>query len=346
MNPSPVSIYDPVTYKNDFLFKEELQHIFHSSFSIKNFPFAQRLDLFAVVEPGEKALFFDVGKEELCGTETLDRLVEMYHIPWSSVEIVLSHFHDDHDGCVQHCINKGVTHVYHGPRLCFSQERKQVFLQRTGILKKGDKELEPFVDFFLQRNRFSPEVEAVLREVPEGKVFSIAGYAFKVVYTPGHTPEHISLYEPDKNILFAGDFVLDAAPGVMQFIPDSHMLEKYLHELGKAREANLSALYMSHHEVLFNIEEANVLISKQIDSYDHPLRKVLAQFIPGEWLDAYDVALRYCSDRAGDFKKRDCSFRIRKIANMYAYLDFLVSRGLLEKRLSSDGRDVFLSIRV
>ena len=139
MNPSPASIYDPVTYKNDFLFKEELPHIFHSSFSIKNFPFAQRLDLFAVVEPGEKALFFDVGKEELCGTEALDRLVETYHIPWSSVEIVLSHFHDDHDGCVQHCINKGVTHVYHGPRLRFSQERKRVFLQRTGILKKVTK---------------------------------------------------------------------------------------------------------------------------------------------------------------------------------------------------------------
>lgn len=53
MNPSPVSIYDPVTYKNDFLFKEELQHIFHSSFSIKNFSFCCKgLILFAVVEPG------------------------------------------------------------------------------------------------------------------------------------------------------------------------------------------------------------------------------------------------------------------------------------------------------
>ena len=124
------------------------------------------------------------------------------------------------------------------------------------------------------------------------------------------------------------------------------LLLRYLHELGKAREANLSALYMSHHKVLFNMKEANVLISKQIDSYDHPLRKVLAQFIPGEWLDAYDVALRYCSGRVGDFKEQDCNFRIRKIANMYAYLDFLVSRGLLKKRLSSDGRDIFSSIRV
>ena len=58
------------------------------------------------------------------------------------------------------------------------------------------------ISFYRKEIRFAPEVEAVLREVPEGKVFSIAGYAFKVVYTPGHTPEHISLYEPDKNISF------------------------------------------------------------------------------------------------------------------------------------------------
>ncbi len=338
------SIYDSVTYESRYLLREDFPGIFHSSFCIDGFPLAKRLDLFAVVEPGVKALFFDVGKEELCGTEALDRIVEEYNIPWSAVEIVISHFHDDHDGCLQYCVDKGVTRVFHGPRVAYSDERKHTFLQRSGIAKNSDSDLEVYSEFFMQKNRFSSEVEAVLQEVEEGSVFSIAGYNFEVVYTPGHTPEHISLYEPNKKIMFAGDFVLDAAPGVMQFISCAHMLEQYLDKLTWTKQANLQALFMSHHRALFSTEEINALIGKQIASYDHSLHKVIAQFSFGEWLDAYEVACRYCSSYTGGLQGLASNPRIRKITNMYAYLDCLEGRGFLEKKISTDGREVYFLV--
>lgn len=341
MSKNPAAIYDSVSFTTNFLMKEDLPNIFRSSFSIKNFPLAKRLDLFAVVEPNKKILLFDLGKEVLCGTEGLDCLVENYHVPWSSVEIVLSHFHDDHDGCLQYCVEKGVTKIYHGPRIPYSEKNKEAFLRRSGTLRQGDVGLEEYVDFFLQKDRFPSEVEVLLQEVHEGHVFSIAGYNFKVAYTPGHTPEHISLYEPDKKILFAGDFVLEASPGVMQFIPEAHLLDRYLKALHWAYDEKFSALYMSHRDSLFDSNEINTLISKQIASYQHPLDKVMSQFSEGEWLDAYEVAQRYCSTYKGGLAGLVGDPRIRKVSNMYGYLDYLYEKGHLKHDISSDCRDMY-----
>ncbi len=43
-------------------------------------------------------------------------------------------------------------------------------------------------------------------EVPD--VIEAKEYSFQVLYTPGHSPDHISLYEPDKKWAFTGDLLL------------------------------------------------------------------------------------------------------------------------------------------
>ncbi len=41
--------------------------------------------------------------------------------------------------------------------------------------------------------------------VPDGALIETAHYRFQVVYTPGHSPDHLCLYEPDQGWLFTGD---------------------------------------------------------------------------------------------------------------------------------------------
>jgi len=41
--------------------------------------------------------------------------------------------------------------------------------------------------------------------VSDGEVIETDHYRFEVVYTPGHSPDHICLYEPDRGWLFTGD---------------------------------------------------------------------------------------------------------------------------------------------
>lgn len=43
------------------------------------------------------------------------------------------------------------------------------------------------------------------RPLSDGEVIETDRYRFQVVYTPGHAPDHICLYEPDQGWLFSGD---------------------------------------------------------------------------------------------------------------------------------------------
>lgn len=39
----------------------------------------------------------------------------------------------------------------------------------------------------------------------DGAVIRTERYAFQIIYTPGHSPDHLCLYEPDQGWLFSGD---------------------------------------------------------------------------------------------------------------------------------------------
>lgn len=43
------------------------------------------------------------------------------------------------------------------------------------------------------------------KELPEQKAFSIGPFTFDVLFTPGHSPDHVSLYFADKSTVVAGD---------------------------------------------------------------------------------------------------------------------------------------------
>ncbi len=43
------------------------------------------------------------------------------------------------------------------------------------------------------------------RGLEEGEEIEVDGYRFQAIYTPGHSPDHICLYEPQREWLFSGD---------------------------------------------------------------------------------------------------------------------------------------------
>lgn len=43
------------------------------------------------------------------------------------------------------------------------------------------------------------------KQLAEGEMITTENFNFRVVYTPGHSPDHICLYEPERGWLFSGD---------------------------------------------------------------------------------------------------------------------------------------------
>ena len=55
------------------------------------------------------------------------------------------------------------------------------------------------------------------RYLKGGEVLSYAGYDFKVLHTPGHTPGGVCLYLPEEGVLFSGDTLFAAGFGRVDF---------------------------------------------------------------------------------------------------------------------------------
>lgn len=340
MGATTLQLFPDITYEAREFLTESKPGIFHSIYDIQNFYFTNRLDLFAVVDPGVKALFFDVGMDALCGTRMLDAIVEQNDLTWDNVEVVVSHFHDDHDDNLAYCISKGLTTAFHGPHIPFSPERSDVFLLRSGALHEQDEAIRPYVNFLINEGRFTPEVAACLQPIEEGHVFQVGDYELEVIYTPGHTPEHISLVDRKNKLLFAGDHILDSAPGLMQFDPDLHLLGRFFESLRDIRAMELETIYMSHHDTLHDVDAIKAFIDAIVARYDKPLSKVTALLeAEGDELTAYDVARRYYSYLPnGGLEGQPDHLRVRRIAIILGYLEYLAEEGVLVRTLSSDGR--------
>lgn len=51
------------------------------------------------------------------------------------------------------------------------------------------------------------------KPLPSDASFEIGSYTFTCLYTPGHAPDHISLYLPEEGILLAGDVIFKQSIG-------------------------------------------------------------------------------------------------------------------------------------
>lgn len=74
----------------------------------------------------------------------------------------------------------------------------------------------------------SPEPDLLLAE---GDTISFGNYTLQVLYTPGHTPGHVSFYEPTAKIIFDGDVLF--ADGIGRTDLPGGNFETLLHSINE-----------------------------------------------------------------------------------------------------------------
>ncbi len=338
------SLYGSTAYTSELLLDENQPHIFHSSFKVENFRFTDRLDLYSIAEHQGKILFVDVGKKELCGTVALDGVVEHAQSTWENAEVFITHLHDDHDGNLSYVIDKGVKTVWLGPVPEYDPGLGITFMMRTGDLKYETnlEEVKQAIDRHMKKRQDRYAYGPAIKHIRSGRVLSVGGYLFEAISTPGHAYEHMSLLERDKGILFAGDHILDAAPGIMQYDENSNMLLKFLNSLRFIRSLNLNTVYLSHHEPLRGQNEVYNFITKQLRSYVKPVETISQLLHETGETDVYSMAVKfYEHNHQRLFRDLNGLMRQRKISIMYGYLDYLVAAKNLHRSIAPDGRFLY-----
>jgi glyoxylase-like metal-dependent hydrolase (beta-lactamase superfamily II) len=125
--------------------------------------------------------------------------------------------------------------------------------------------------------------------VNEGDMLDIGDFHFRCVATPGHSPGHTSLYEPNKKILVAGDHILfDITPNIAYWLEMEDALGQYLASLEKVNALDVKLVLTGHRRLVHDLHKR---VKELQVHHRNRLNEVLVALSDGEQ-DALQIAPR------------------------------------------------------
>ena len=181
---------------------------------------------------------------------------------------------------------------------------------------------------------YSPSRLVELTPVADGDVIRVGNYELRCIYTPGHTPGHICLYDEKNKIFFSGDHILfDITPNITNWMTREDSLRDYLASLDKVStlpvELVLPGHRTSYHQHAGRIEELKL-------HHRHRLDEVISALQEGD-MTAYEVA-PYITWKI-EFKEWDDFPIMQKwfaVGETLAHLHYLEHDGVV-KQYKEDG---------
>jgi glyoxylase-like metal-dependent hydrolase (beta-lactamase superfamily II) len=125
-------------------------------------------------------------------------------------------------------------------------------------------------------HKFASDWIPELNILGDDDIIAVGHYRFRCIETPGHTPGHICLYEPDEKILIAGDHILgDITPNIQCWSDNTNPLKQYLASLDKVFDLEVELVLPGHRRLFRNykerIEELRVHHKNRLDEVHHIL---------------------------------------------------------------------------
>jgi len=82
------------------------------------------------------------------------------------------------------------------------------------------------------------------------EIITVGSFSFRVLWTPGHSPGHICLYEPAQQILISGDHILPDVTTVVgpELDADASPLDDYINSLNEIKKLNTRLVLPGHGE--------------------------------------------------------------------------------------------------
>jgi glyoxylase-like metal-dependent hydrolase (beta-lactamase superfamily II) len=253
-------------------------------------------------------------------------------------QVVLTHFHVDHTGLCNRVVQLSGAKVYAHPL--------------TAVIMKKDVAVSAYrADFFKTLYRAMGATEemaglafqqleeydkalppcAVDVELQEGDV--IPGHEeWRVVYTPGHSQDHISLYRESDGVMILGDHLIMHVssnafiePPLRPGEPRPKTLITYREALRKLQDLELTIGYTGHGEPVTDHRE---LITQRLLEHEKRAAKVVEQVRQGRHT-ALEICLALFPRHANQMPLI--------MSETLGHLDWLVAEGRLRIEETPDG---------
>lgn len=172
--------------------------------------------------------------------------------------IVITHTHPDHYGMVHRLASQiSAEVILHEQEQAILQMRAENYEQMAGEMAvwleahdmPGD--TRRFFDRSSLTALGMTPAQLPSRTVRGGEKLSIGDFEFEILWTPGHSPGHICLYDAKRKLLAAGDHILpDTTPNVSMYLETMrNPLEQYLESLEAMRGLEVRIALPSHGEM-------------------------------------------------------------------------------------------------
>lgn len=284
---------------------------------------------------GERSLLIDTGfRWDSCRAACERQLAEL-GAGRDRMDIFITHLHSDHAGLAPELIRSGC----------------QILIGETDGSGVADyMEARCWRDLYARyvRDGFSreetdrlwasnpaqtaaPAVWGRYRPLRDGDTLSYGGHTLRCILTPGHTPGHMCLYEPESKWLFTGDHILfHISPNICRWETMPDALGSYLESLRAVRDLPVDLLLPAHRR------ETGVLRDRADELTAHHLRRIedaweTVRQEPG--LTGCEIAGRMrWRIRSRSWEDFPLEQKFFAVGEALAHLDYLEVRGRVRRR--------------
>ena len=291
-----------------------------------------------VIKGTDRALIIDTGwNREDCMAALVSGLEEC-SVDLRQADFFITHMHADHSGLVSTLASEG-TKIYIGRadaeimRFATPEHWKKLidFARKCGF---PGEELDKAIQSHPGR-RYSANNSLNLYISKDGDTVSIGDYLFECIETPGHTPGHICLYEPDKKVFICGDHILfDITPNITLSMEERNPLKEYLMSLDKVYDLNVGLVLPGHRSIFKNQKER---IQELKQHHRARLEEVVSILTKGKQ-NAFQVASQMTWDigyRAWDLFPP--AQKLFAFGEALAHLKYLEEEGKVDREIEKDG---------
>lgn len=293
-----------------------------------------------IVRDGDDALVVDTGAPSDEGFAILEDALDELNVDRARLRFFLTHLHLDHAGLVDRIALPGAR-LYVSPvdfeAVRASRAASSYDAARRAFVAEGvsPSDASGYARYAVEPRLFDAS-RLELVATCEGDVVEVGRWRLRVVETPGHTPGHLSLYEPQSRILFGGDHVLFViSPSIALFPGGEDGLQAYLDSLAKVRRLGCKKLFVSHGELRDDFDaRIDWLVAHHLERLEETRRIVCAS--PGltgeEAIRAIRWNVPFDTWEEISFVQRWCI-----VTEGVVILNHLVDRGLVRREPDEAG---------
>ena len=284
---------------------------------------------------GERSLLIDTGFRWASCRMAMERQLKELRVDRDRLDIFATHLHSDHVGLAAELLRPGCSLFIgeiDGPGVEDYMDDDCWRGIYAEYVKDGFSWEE--IDHLWDSNpaqEAAPDVWAQYHYLKDGDVLTYGGHALRCILTPGHTPGHMCLYDPESQWLFAGDHILfHISPNICRWESMPDALGSYLEILQKVRNLPVKLLLPAH-------RTDNGVLADRVDELTaHHLRRIedawkTVRDEPG--LTGYDIAGRMrWKIRSRSWEDFPLEQKFFAVGEALAHLDYLEVRGRVEHR--------------